>query len=70
MHIVSDAIRNIISLDDAFIAIYVLTAIAAAEAAIIFNLAERVGGFRKLIKMASPPLNKEVNDAKDKKGNA
>lgn len=70
MHIVSDVVRNIITLDDAFIAIYVLIAIAAAEAAIILNLAERVGGIRKLLKMASSPLKKEVNDAKDKKGDA
>ncbi len=70
MHIVSDVVRNVITLDDAFIAIYVLTAIAAAEAAIILNLAERVGGIRKLLKMASTPTKKQINDAINKKTDA
>jgi hypothetical protein len=70
MHIVSDVVRNVITLDDAFIAIYVLTAIAAAEAAIILSLAERVGGIRKLLKMASTPTKKQINDAINKKTDA
>ena len=70
MHIVSDVVRNLITLDDAFIAIYVLTAIVAAEAAIILNLAERVGGIRKLLKMASSPTKKQINDAINKKSDA
>jgi len=61
---------GVITLDDAFIAIYVLTAIAAAEAAIILNLAERVGGIRKLLKMASTPTKKQINDAINKKTDA
>ncbi len=70
MHIVSDVVRNLITLDDAFIALYILTAIVAAQGAILLNLAERVGGVRRLIKLAASPLKKEVNNAKDKKGDA
>jgi hypothetical protein len=70
MHIVSDVVRNIITLDDAFIALYILTAIVAAQATILVNLAERVGGVRKLIKLASSPLKDKVNDASDKKTDA
>jgi hypothetical protein len=70
MHIVSDVVKNIITLDDAFIAIYILTAIAAAQGAILLNLAERVGGVRKLLKMASSPIKKEINDTINKKTDA
>ncbi len=66
IHIVPDGI----TLNDAFIAIYVLTAIVAAQAAILVNLAERVGGVRRLIKLASSPPKHEVSDAKKKKGDA
>jgi hypothetical protein len=66
MHIVPDGL----TLEDAFIAIYILTAIADGEAAIIFNLAERVGGFRKLLKLASSPIKKKTNNASDRKTNA
>ena len=70
MHVVSDVVRSVIALDDAFVALYVLTAIAAAEVAIIPNLAERVGGIRKLLKMASSPTKKQINDAINKKTDA
>jgi hypothetical protein len=70
MHIVSDVVRNLITLDDAFIALYILTAIVAAQAAILLNLSERVGGVRKLIKLASSPFKDKVNDASDKKTDA
>ena len=66
IHIVPDGI----TLNDAFIAIYILTAIAAAQAAILVNLAERVGGVRRLIQLASSPLKHKVNDASDKKPDA
>ena len=70
MHIVSDIVRNLITLDDAFIAIYVLTAIVAAEAAIIFDLKRRLSRTYKLLKMASPAATKQINDTKDKKSDA
>jgi len=69
MHIVSDVVRNI-TLDDASIAIFILTAIISVQSAIILNLADRVGGIRKLLKMASSPIKKQINDARDKKTDA
>jgi hypothetical protein len=66
IHIVPDGI----TLNDAFIAIYILTAIVAAQATILLNLAESVGGVRKLIKLASSSLKDKVNDASDKKTDA
>ena len=66
MNIVPDGI----TLNDAFITIYILTAIAAAQSAILLNLAKRVGGVRKLIKLASSSTKHEANDAKDKNDDA
>jgi hypothetical protein len=70
MHVITDAVRSAISLDDAFIAIYILTVIAAAEGAILLNLAEKVGGVRKLLRLASRAIKKEVNNTSDKKTNS
>ena len=70
MHIVSDIVRNLITLDDAFIAIYVLTAIVAAEAAIISDLRKRLSRTHKLLKIASSPTTKQINDTIDKKTDA
>ena len=70
MHVITDAVRSAIFLDDAFIAIYILTVIAAAEGAILLNLAEKVGGVRKLLRLASCAIKKEVNNTSDKKTNS
>ena len=64
MNIVPDAVKEVITLSDAFIAIYILTVIAAAQGAILLNLVERVGGVRNLIRLASSPLKKEAHNAK------
>jgi len=70
MHIISDVVKNVLTLDDAFIAIYIPTAIVAAQGMILVHLAERVGGVRKPIKLASSSPKNKVNDASDKKTDA
>jgi hypothetical protein len=69
MHIIPHTIKEVISLEDAFIAIYILTAVAAAETMVIVNLAEWAGGVRKLFKLAASASKEQINDASDKKPN-
>jgi len=69
MDIIPEAIKEVITLADAFIAIYILIAIVAAETMVIVNLAEWAGGCRRLFKLAASASKKQINDASDKKPN-
>ena len=80
MDIIPIVIKEFISLDDAFLAIYILAAIAAIEGGIIAGLATRVGSLRNLFRLTAAyeqgnnsakkknPTDNYVNEKKSFKG--
>lgn len=56
-----------ISLEDAFVVIYVLVFLVAIEGGIICGLAARVGSLRNLFRLTSFVANKRSHDASNKK---
>jgi hypothetical protein len=66
---IPDIVKELISLEDAFIVIYILTAIAAAETMVLVNLRERVSGWHKLFRLTTSAVKKPINDASDDKTN-
>ena len=60
-HLVPKVILEHITIQDAFIAIYILTTIAAIEAGIIGGLATRVGSLRQLFRMTAMIANNRTN---------
>jgi hypothetical protein len=67
MDIIPVAVKQFLSLEDAFIAIYILAIIGAIEAGIIGGLATRVGSLRNLFRLTASVAEKRAHDASNKK---
>ena len=63
---IRELISQFVTLNDAFIAIDVLTIIAVIEGVIILDLTKRASSLRKLFKAATPATTNHSNNSSDK----
>jgi hypothetical protein len=63
-----DSAREILTLDDAFVVIFILVAIVVIETVIIVSLANWAGSLRKLFRLAANESKKPAHNPSEKKG--